>query len=94
MDLEKNQTISAVAYFGEDGKFNALLDTYGGAHYLSQDLLNRTRPDNDYAQYAKTNISLIKDRSQISFLKMKYPANTQETGMAVIGPSGVLWLAA
>ena len=53
-DLEKNLTTSAMAYFGEDGKFNALLDTNGGAHYLSQDLLNITMPGSDYAQYART----------------------------------------
>jgi len=86
LDLEKNLTISATAYFGEDGKFNALLDTYGGAQYLSQDVVNRTRPGIDYAQYAKNNISLIKDKSGIGFLKMKIPSNPQEASTAMIGP--------
>ena len=85
-DLEKNLTTSAMAYFGEDGKFNALLDTNGGAHYLSQDLLNKSKPGSDYAQYAKNNISIIKDKSKISFLKMKIPSNPQETSVSVIGP--------
>jgi hypothetical protein len=62
------------------------LDTNGGAHYLSQDLLNKSKPGSDYAQYVKNNISIIKDKSKISFLKMKIPSNPQETSMSVIGP--------
>ena len=73
LELKQNMTFPARAYFGADGNFNALIDPYGVAHYLSQDLLNVTKPGTDYAQFIKNNITLIKDVSKIAFINMGGP---------------------
>lgn len=86
LELEKNMTVSAMAYFGMDGKLNALIDGYGFSHYLSRDVLNRTRPGNDYTAYIKNNVTIIKDKSQIFFIKELVPLEAQDQRMATIGP--------
>jgi hypothetical protein len=45
--------IDAFAYFGDDGRFNALVDYLGFAHYISQDVLNVASHDVDYMNYKK-----------------------------------------
>jgi hypothetical protein len=86
LELEKNRTGSALAYFGEDGKFNALMDTYGGVHYLSQDVLTRSNPNIDYGQYAKDNITIIENYSKIWLLSIRVPSSPEDSGTALIGP--------
>jgi hypothetical protein len=86
LELEKNATVSALAYFGQDGKLNALIDNYGFTHYLSQEAVNRTKPGTDYMNYIKNNITIIKDTSKIGFFKEKVPSGPQDQGAAIIGP--------
>lgn len=85
IELEKNKTASATAYFGEDGKLNAIIDSYGTAYYMSSDLLNKTRPGINYMQYLKGNTTLVKDKSKIAFVKVRSPPGEQEQ-TEVIGP--------
>jgi len=66
----KSPSISAIAYFGDDGKLNALIDVLGQSHYFSKDLLNAIAPDINYMNYVGKNIALKKDVSMITFLKM------------------------
>ncbi len=65
--------IYAFAYFGDDGRFNALVDYLGFAHYISQDVLNIASHDVDYMNYKKGNITLVKDKSRLIFYKMVVP---------------------
>ncbi|MGC9424139.1 hypothetical protein, partial [Vibrio sp.] len=71
-----SESISAIAYFGDDGKFNALIDILGRAHYFSRDVLNIIAPDKDYMNYIGNNITLSEGESVIVFYKM------------TLGPSG------
>ncbi|MFZ2471314.1 MAG: hypothetical protein WAW52_05155 [Methanothrix sp.] len=86
IELDKDVNFTAEAYFGEDGQFNALIDSYGFSHYLSQDVLNITGPGIDYEKFAKNNITLIKDTSKISFIDMKVPTRQDEPASEIIGP--------
>ncbi|MHB8118695.1 MAG: hypothetical protein ACYDHX_08220 [Methanothrix sp.] len=86
LELDKNVNFTAQAYFGEDGQFNALIDSYGFNHYLSQDVLNITGPGIDYEKFAKNNITIIKDTSKIGFINMKVPARQDEPASEIIGP--------
>ena len=86
LELKQNMTFPARAYFGADGSFNALIDPYGVAHYLSQDLLNVTKPGTDYAQFIKNNITLVKDVSKIAFINMMVPIRPEEQTSRIIGP--------
>ncbi len=86
LELEKDMNFTGQAYFGEDGQFNALRDANGFTHYLSQDVLNITKPGTDYAMFAKNNITIIKDTSKIGFVDMKIPARQDEPGSEIIGP--------
>lgn len=83
---EDNLTVLAQAYFGQDGSFNALIDSYGGAYYLSSNVLERTMPGSNYSQFVMDNIGLVSGESRIGFLKLKMPANEDETKTEVIGP--------
>lgn len=73
----ENFSISSIAYFGDDGKFNALIDVLGRDHYFSRDLLNIIAPDMDYADYMANNITLSKDESRIIFYKMIFGPDGQ-----------------
>jgi hypothetical protein len=86
LELNKNVNFTARAYFGEDGQFNALIDAYGFTHYLSQDVLNITAPGIDYQKFAKNNITIIKDKSEIGFINMKVPIRQNEQASEIIGP--------
>jgi hypothetical protein len=86
IELDKDVNFTAEAYFGEDGQFNALIDSYGFSHYLSRDVLNITGPGIDYEMFAKNNITLIKDTSKISFIDMKVPTRQDEPASEIIGP--------
>lgn len=81
-----NRTVIAQAYFGQDGSFNALIDSYGGGYYLSSDLLERTMPGSNYSQFVMDNISLVSGESLIGFLKLKVPANEDEATAEIVGP--------
>ncbi|MCX6676532.1 MAG: hypothetical protein NTU95_01125 [Methanothrix sp.] len=83
LELDKNVTFTAKAYFGEDGRFNALIDAYGFSHYLSQDVLNITGPGIDYKKF---NITIIKDKSKIGFINMKVPTRQDEQTSEIFGP--------
>ncbi|MFA6371501.1 MAG: hypothetical protein WCW68_02640 [Methanothrix sp.] len=86
LELDKNVNFTAEAYFGEDGQFNALIDSYGFSHYLSRDVLNITGPGIDYEKYSTNNITLIKDTSKIGFINMMVPARQEEPASEIIGP--------
>jgi hypothetical protein len=86
LELEENRTGSVLAYFGSDGRLNALMDTYGGVHYLSQDVLSRTNPDLDYDQYTKSNITLIENNSKIWLLNIRVPTGPEDSGTTMVGP--------
>ena len=86
LELDKNVTFTAKAYFGEDLQFNALIDAYGFSHYLSQDVLNITGPGIDYEKFAKNSITIIKDKSKIGFIKMRVPSRQDEQASEIIGP--------
>lgn len=86
LELKENVTFTARAYFGMDGKFNALIDSYGGAHYQSQDLLNITKPGTDYTQFVKNNVTLVEGVSKIGFLGTMVPSRSQEQTTKIIGP--------
>ncbi len=86
LELETNRTGSVTAYFGSDGRLNALIDTYGGVHYLSQDVLNRTDPGIDYGKYAKGNITIIENSSRIWLLTAGIPTSPVDSGTTIIGP--------
>jgi len=86
LELDKNTNFTAEAYFGEDGQFNALIDSYGFSHYLSRDVLNITGIGIDYEKYATNNITLIKSSSKIGFINMRVPARRDEPASEIIGP--------
>ena len=72
-----NFSIPSIAYFGDNGKFNALIDVLGRDHYLSRDILKIIAPDVDYADYMANNITLSKDESTIIFYKMVFGPDEQ-----------------
>ncbi|NLV52912.1 MAG: hypothetical protein GXY64_06575, partial [Bacteroidales bacterium] len=76
----------AMAYFGKDGKLNALIGLDGFTHYLSQDAVNRTSPGVDYQDFLRNNTTIIKGKSRIAFLKESVPSGLQNQSMAMIGP--------
>ncbi len=84
--LNEKVNFSAVAYFGEDGQLNALIDSYGLSHYLSQEILNTTMPGTDYEKFAKNNITITKDKSKIGFMNVRVPARQDEQASKIIGP--------
>lgn len=65
-------SISAIAYFGNDGKLNALIDVLGRGHYFSKDVLTVIAPDIDYMDYMGNNITLSEGDSSIVFYKMAF----------------------
>lgn len=65
-------SISAIAYFGNDGKLNALIDVLGRGHYFSKDVLNVIAPDIDYMDYMRNNITLSEGESSIVVYKMAF----------------------
>lgn len=68
LQLEPNRLpILAVAYFGEDGQFNALIDVDGIVHYMSREVLKVTKLDARYMDYKKNNVTLIEDKSSLTF---------------------------
>ncbi len=86
IELNENVNFSAEAYFGEDGHLNALVDSYGRSHYLSQDILDITMPGTDYEKFAKNNVTIISDKSKIGFINTKVPARQDEQASEIIGP--------
>ncbi len=86
IELNEKVNFSAQAYFGEDGQLNALMDSYGFTHYISQDILNITVPGTDYEKFAKNNITIIKDKSKIGFVNTKVPVRQDEQASEIIGP--------
>lgn len=86
LEERENMTLLAQAYFGQDGRFNALIDPSGGVYYLSSDLVERMRPGSNYSQFANENISLVSGESRIGFLKMRLPASEEEESSEIIGP--------
>jgi hypothetical protein len=84
--LEENRTGSVVAYFGDNGKLNAIIDSYGGVHYLSPDMMNITNPEIDYGQYSQDNISIKENSSAIGFLNVGIPSGPEDSGTTLVGP--------
>ncbi len=86
IELNERVNFSAEAYFGENGLLNALIDSYGLSHYLSQDILNITAPGTDYEKFAKNNITIINGKSKIGFINMRIPARQDGQASEIIGP--------
>lgn len=86
IELNESENVSAQAYFGEDGLFNALIDSRGIAHYISPEILSITVPERDYEEFAKNNITVIKDKSKIEFINAKVPARQDEQASEKVGP--------
>ncbi len=86
LEEEENSTRLVQAYFGQEGSFNALIDSYGGVYYLSSDLVERMRPGSNYSRFVMENISLVSGESRIGFLKMILPANDEEESWEIVGP--------
>lgn len=84
-EIVENQTANTKAYFGEDGRLNALVDSYGFALYLSEDLMKVTRPETDYGQFSQ-NMSLVPGKSKIVFLRMLVPSRADEEATQIVGP--------
>jgi hypothetical protein len=85
-ELNERENFSAEAYFGEDGMLNALIDSYGFSHYISQDLLSIAAPGMDYKEFARNNITIIKDTSKIGFINTKVTAKQNEPTSEIVGP--------
>ncbi len=62
--------IDAVAYFGEDGEFHALLGTDGFTHYMSRELLGVVQPQKSYGDYVKSNVTLKEGLSTLRFFNL------------------------
>lgn len=84
--LNESANFSAQAYFGNDGQLNALIDSYGWPHYISQDILNITNPGMDYRDFARRNITIISDLSKIGFINTKIPVRQDEQASEIVGP--------
>jgi hypothetical protein len=86
VELNESANFSAQAYFGTDGQLNALIDSYGWPHYISQDILNITNPGTDYREFARRNITIISDLSKIGFINTKIPVRQDEQASEIVGP--------
>lgn len=84
-EVRENQTISTRAYFGEDGSLNALVDSSEMALYISEDLMDATDPDADYAGVWK-NMTIVPDMSKIAFLRMSAPGGDNNGSTEPVGP--------
>ena len=60
-----SSTIYGFAYFGDDGKFNALIDELGRVHYISKDVMSIISADIDYMDYVRNNTTIAEDESRI-----------------------------
>lgn len=60
-------TVSAYAYFGDDGDLNGLIDLSGTVHYVSRGVLNATAPGVDYMEYLAKNVTATKDETAVVF---------------------------
>ena len=67
---------AAFAYFGEDGRLNALIDESGSVHYVSRDVLNATAPQADYMAFLTKNITASRGETAVAFYRMEAPANS------------------
>jgi hypothetical protein len=67
---------AAYAYFGEDGRLNALIDVAGDVHYVSRDVLNATAPQADYMAFLTKNITASKGETAVAFYRMEAPTDS------------------
>jgi hypothetical protein len=68
--------LAAFAYFGEDGRLNALIDEAGDVHYVSRDVLNATAPQADYMAFLKKNITASRGETAVAFYRMEVPTDS------------------
>ncbi|AET65423.1 hypothetical protein [Methanothrix harundinacea] len=69
LDFGETQ-VPAYAYFGEDGKLNALIDQSGSVHYASRQVLNATAPGADYVGYVAKNVTASRGDTAVAFYKV------------------------
>jgi hypothetical protein len=69
LDFGETQ-VPAYAYFGEDGKLNALIDQSGSVHYASREVLNATAPGADYVGYVAKNVTASRGDTAVAFYKV------------------------
>lgn len=67
---------AAFAYFGEDGRLNALIDEAGSVHYVSRDVLNATAPQADYMAFLTKNITASRGETAVAFYRMEAPTDS------------------
>jgi hypothetical protein len=75
--LRPDISLISIAYFGDDGKFNALIDVSGQVHYFSRDVFKLIAPEMDYMVYMGSNITVSEDEGRIVFYKMTLGADGQ-----------------
>jgi len=78
--------ILASAYFGEDGKFNALIDVEGHVHYMSREVLEVIEEGAGYMTYKWKNITLIDDKSSLTFGRMVVTSDDEELAFVPYDP--------
>jgi hypothetical protein len=66
----ESSNIDAVAYFGEDGEFHALIGVDGLTYYMSKELLEIVQPQKSYGDYVMNNVTLEEGLSALSFFKL------------------------
>lgn len=77
LQLRPDISLISIAYFGDDGKFNALIDVSGQVHYFSRDVFKLIAPEMDYMVYMGSNITVSEDEGRIVFYKMTLGADGQ-----------------
>jgi len=64
------QNIPAVAFFGQDGEFHALVDVSGISHYQSQEIFKVVSPELLYGNYINNNMTISGGKTSLSFFKL------------------------
>ncbi len=61
--------LTAIAFFGEDGEFHALMDSSENFYYISQELFKVISPEGSYSDYMKENLSIKERESSLIFYR-------------------------
>lgn len=71
---------AAIAHFGQDGEFHALVDIFGFAHYISSELFDLAEPSGSYGRYTRENMSLQEGELSLIFFSL----NLDEGGETMV----------
>jgi hypothetical protein len=83
----ESSNIDAVAYFGEDGEFHALIGVDGFTHYMSKELLEIVQPQKSYGDYVMNNITLEEGLSALSFFNLNIEKGMEAYPMLLLARS-------